>query len=165
MTSEYTYELARVLVANAKNGHSDSMEFDDIASKLPDLSKSELEEACRHLERKNCVKIQAAQGKPVLAISLKNALFLEFDPVFSGNDPATDAASIAQELFERQGWVLAHDLEAAMGWPRRRFNPAFAMIVELLPPTAFRNPLQPDYPAIGVSVNPEVRAALRHLVE
>lgn len=44
----------------------------------------------------------------------------------------------------------ARDLEQASGWVRRRFNPAFALIIPNVADGRVRKSLQNEYPTLGV---------------
>lgn len=162
--SETSLELARVLTVNATNGYGDRIGFEDVVQAMPDHEDQTLQEACHDLQQLGFLSIESAVARPVLSVRLDNSLFWTLDPYFLGTDPTADAIALAHKLLELQSGISARDLETAMGWPRRQFNPAFVKVVEIIPRAYLRQPVQPDYPAISVSSSPEVQACLKRFI-
>ncbi len=164
--SEASLEVTRFLVGQAARGYGDDIAFQQIEDGLPEYDRATLQKACFDLEQSDLVRIEAAHGRPVLAVRPEARLFWTFDPYFLGTDPGADALEIARKLLEQDDGasVAAGDLETSLGWSRRRFNPAFEKVVAELPPGWLRQPMKRDYPATLIRVSPEVRAQLEHFV-
>ena len=67
-----------------------------------------------------------------------------------GWDTASDAVEIAR-LMLAEDTGDAPTLHEKTGWCRRRFNPAFRLLLPLFPDGRIRKVIQPDYVTLGVS--------------
>lgn len=92
-------------------------------------------------------------------------LFVACDPAITGQNPVDDSIVLARMLLDdRNLGGNARNLEAATGWERRRFNPAFALIVPCIGPGRVRDADQSDYPVMGVLVGDEDVVTLRRYI-
>ena len=53
---------------------------------------------------------------------------------------------------------------AASGWEKRRFNPAFQLLLRFIPDGRVSREIQPDYPSSSVFLLAEDKALLRRFV-
>lgn len=92
-------------------------------------------------------------------------LFIACDAAITGHDPVEDSVVLARMLIEQNDLGgNARDLEVASGWERRRFNPAFALIVPCIGEGRVRTAYQPDYPVLGVLVSDDDVISLRRYI-
>jgi len=80
-----------------------------------------------------------------------------------GWDTDADSIEIAR-LMLAEDTGHAPELHERTGWTKRRFNPAFRLLLPMFPDGRVRKVLQPDYPSLGVVMADEDRAKLRRLV-
>ena len=100
---------------------------------------------------------------PRIATTL--ALFIACDPGITGHNPLEDSVVLGRMLIEQPDLGgNARELEAATGWERRRFNPAFGLIVPCIAEGRVRTAYQPDYPVLGVLVSDDDVVALRRYI-
>lgn len=93
------------------------------------------------------------------------ALFTACDAAITGHNPIEDSVILARMLLADHDFGgNARDLEAAAGWTRRRFNPAFALIVPCIGEGRVRNAYQPDYPVLGVLVGDDDVSTLQRYI-
>ncbi|MCE3519255.1 hypothetical protein LXJ58_31390, partial [Escherichia coli] len=59
----------------------------------------------------------------------------------------------------------AAKLEEAAGWERRRFNPAFALLIPCVHDGRVRKSLQDNYPTMGILLADEDLVQLRRYVQ
>lgn len=104
-----------------------------------------------------------ALGFPVRAITPTYALYALFDPVTLHTSPQADAVDVARAALDLDSGD-ARELETHLGWPRRRFNPAFALLLTLVDDGRVRKVIQPDYPSLGFLIAAEERVRFKALV-
>lgn len=97
-------------------------------------------------------------------IRLAPAFYLQLDSQIMGWDTMADAVTIARLLLEMDASGAAIDLHRQTSWEKRRFNPAFRIVLDRLHESRISQQLQPDYPSAYVHVLPEDRAVLRRFV-
>jgi hypothetical protein len=77
---------------------------------------------------------------------------------------ADDARTLAALLLEDEGRERTAVLHAASGWEKRRFNPAFQLLLRLIPDERTSREIQPDYPSTSVFLLAEDKALLRRFI-
>ena len=93
-------------------------------------------------------------------------LFITFDPEITGYDPTKDSVDLARMLIDKpQLGRRTSELEKASGWDRRRFNPAFALVVSNVAEGRVRKPIQNEYPAIGMQIENEDIVRLHRYIQ
>ena len=93
-------------------------------------------------------------------------LFVACDPAITGQDPVEDSVVLARMLIDSpQLGGSTRNLEQAVRWERRRFNPAFALVVTNVAPGRVRGSIQNDYPTVGVILADEDIIQLRRYVQ
>ncbi|MDT7535438.1 hypothetical protein OVY48_18705 [Sphingobium sp. SA2] len=146
---EVTYSGAQVHVAkflteNCRIGIPDYVEVDVLATADPSYSRTQIEDAIADLEADGLVRDLDGIGGTGL-IELSDHAYEALDPVFMGWDPRVDAKLLAAHIVSRREEysLSAPDMEAAMGWPRRRFNPALRIVSRFI--KCVGDELQPSY--------------------
>lgn len=162
--TELAQALAQWLARTSENGLEDPVEFSDIEGAFPDHNKRELQDAAAELEMYGLASISKAMGHPVLRVTPRAELFAVFDPVVMGWSPQTDAVELAKAALELDSGHVP-DLEAKLGWSKRRLNPALALLLPLVAPGRVRQVIQPDYVTLGFLMAAEERVRFRALVE
>lgn len=78
-----------------------------------------------------------------------------------GWDPKEHAGVLAREVLKSRDTVNVAELDNALGWPRRRMNPALRIVVSFVGSGRVSQTIQPDYITRRFSLNNVERAALR----
>lgn len=139
---------------------------DELLATFPEESSETIAPALAELASDGLVTLTSLIGRKLPRIWTTVALFVACDAAITGQNPVDDSVILARMLVEDPGLGgNARDLEAASGWERRRFNPAFALIVPCIHEGRVRTPDQPDYPAMGVLIVDEDIVALRAYVK
>jgi hypothetical protein len=160
--SDFAMQLAIVLDQTSVNGLEDPIGVERMTSALPTLPMRDLEEAVAELEYYGLAKKFGALGAPLRLVAPSYTLFALVDPLVSGTSPQTDAVEVAK-IALGQGRVSAHELEKQLGWPKRRLNPALALLLPFIADRRVRKVIQPDYVTLGFVVSAEERFLLRRL--
>lgn len=154
--------LATWLVVNSRVGLSEIVEFDLAAQALPAASKADLEEACFELQHMHLIRTTQTVGSTISTIIIEYSLYWTFDQFARNTNPVGDAKIIAQLLLQRPDLGSIPLLDEAIGWPRRRFNPALALVLPHLPQRS--NEVSSEYPVFYVRVDAEARYRLGRLI-
>ena len=191
LSTLYTLEGARAIAAaNERNGAKDVHEgLSELAQKLglwmaqqcddglpghfgdellgafPDENRTTLGPALAELAAEGLVELTPLIGPKLPRVRTTVALFLACDAAITGHNPLEDSVVLARLLLETPKLGgNARDLEQASGWERRRFNPAFALLVPCVADGRVRKSIQSDYPTMGVLIADEDIVELRRYV-
>ncbi|WP_394654070.1 hypothetical protein [uncultured Sphingomonas sp.] len=139
---------------------------DDLTEQFPDEDRRSLGVALAELESEGMVTLSHLIGPKLPRVRTTVELFIACDAAITGHDPVEDSVVLARMLIEKPNLGgRASDLEAAAGWERRRFNPAFALVIPNIGDGRVRKVLQNDYPSMGVLVADEDVVQLRKYVQ
>ena len=155
--------LASWLSLTSPAGLEDPVEYEAMTAAFPGAGKRDLQDAAAELELYGLAEVSKALGHPLLRITPRTTLFALFDPVTLQTSPQSDAVAVAKAALELDSGH-APELEYRLGWPRRRFNPAFALVLSLVPVGSVRQVIQADYPRLGFMPGAEERVRLKKLV-
>lgn len=155
--------LATWIALSSDAGMDDPVQYEKVVAAFPDATARELQDAAAELEMHGLATVSKAIGDPLRAIVPSYELYALFDPVVLGTSPQNDAVTIAQAALELDSGD-AKELQTHLAWSRRRFNPAFALILTLVYPGRIRQVIQPNYPRIGFLMAPEERVRFKALV-
>ncbi len=155
--------LASWLSLQSQAGLEDPVEYEAMVAAFPEASARDLQDAGAELEMHGLATVSKAMGYPLLRIIPSYALYALFDPVVNETSPRGDAVKIAKAALELDSGH-APELEAHLGWPRRRFNPAFALLLTLAADGRVRKVIQADYPSLGFAMAAEERARFNALI-
>jgi class 3 adenylate cyclase len=131
----------------------------DVQKLLPQASAAEIEDLVHELEAEGLVRLTKFLGGS-WHLRLTSQFYENSDRPLLGWSTAKDARKIVEQMLASDTG-RASTLHEALGWERRRFNPAFRHILDRLPSNFVSKERSPDYPAVTVLMRPEVRAALR----
>ena len=93
-------------------------------------------------------------------------LFLACDAALTGHDPVEDSVVLARLLLEKpELGGNTRSLEQASRWERRRFNPAFALLIPCVAADRVRKSIQNDYPTMGLILVDEDIVELRRYIK
>ncbi|MEZ2142247.1 hypothetical protein AAE026_08065 [Bradyrhizobium sp. DN5] len=81
-----------------------------------------------------------------------------------GSTTEQDARTLANLLLEDEGRERTSALHAASGWEKRRFNPAFQFLLNVIPDERASREIQPDYPSSSIFLLDEDKALLRRFL-
>lgn len=140
--------------------------FDDaMLADFPDESQRTIGLALAELEADDFVTLSKLIGRKLPRVRTEVELFVACDPAITGNDPIEDSVVLARLLIEKPDLGRrASDLEAASGWDRRRFNPAFALLIPSIHDGRVRKTIQNDYPTMGIMLADDDVVALQRYV-
>lgn len=155
-------QLAQVLSQHRPDGLGHEIYFlEDMEKLLPEAEPAAIEEAVYDLQGFGLLNVVETTAGP--RVVLNQAFYQQADHQVMGWDTRADAKVIA-ELMLSEDTGHAPDLHEITGWSKRRFNPAFAMVVGLIPEGRVRQVHQPDYFVLGVVMAPADRAALKRSI-
>lgn len=165
--SEYALRLARHIAHVSEQGLRDPMAWDEIVAAFDADDRSQLAEAAFELEIDGLLSVARGSNDPhgISHIRPYYELYWTFDGEVLNYPTAQDIAELAQRLLDDETLGSAPKLKDAVGWSLRRFNPAFARIIEEFPDGRISGESQADYPSRFVIVTAEDRVRLRHLLE
>ena len=159
-----TAQLAAALARACPDGLGrEEFGLDALCRLLPEIDRHDIEDAMADLEVLGLFERERFLGKRWM-VRLTPAFYLQLDDQILGWNPTADAVTVARLLLERDASGVASDLHNKTDWERRRFNPAFRIVVDLFPEGRISKELQPDYPSSCLLVLPEDRAVLRRFV-
>jgi len=139
---------------------------EDLLEAFPDEDRQSIGRALAELEADGLVTLTHVMGPHLPRVRTTVELFTATDAAITGHDPVEDSVHLAGLLIQnpRLGG-RASDLEQASGWDRRRFNPAFALLIPCVADGRVRKSLQDDYPTMGVVLMDEDVIQLTRYVE
>jgi hypothetical protein len=139
--------------------------LDDLCRLLPEADPKVVDDAAFELNALGLVNIQRAIGKHWW-LRLNQKFYEQVDHQVMGWESNTedDARTLAGLLLEDEGRGRTSVLHAASGWEKRRFNPAFQLLLRFIPDGRVSREIQPDYPSSSVFLLAEDKALLRRIV-
>lgn len=163
--SELAQQLGRYMAERCTDGLLEHY-GDDLLDAFPEADQASLGIALAELEAEGLVTLSHVIGPALPRIRTTVELFVACDPAITGYDPVEDSVTLARLLIaEPELGGRASDLEAAAGWERRRFNPAFALIIPHIAEGRVRRVIQNQYPALGVLIADEDVVRLRRYLK
>ena len=143
-------------------GHFD----DELLAVIPGEDRKSISLALAELEAEGLVTLSRVLGPHLPRTRTTVALFVACDAAITGRDPVEDSVVIARMLIEdpRLGGNT-RNLEQALGWERRRFNPAFALVVPNVGEGRVRKSIQNEYPTMGLILADDDIVELRRFVQ
>lgn len=136
-------------------------DLDALSALFPDEDRQSIKDAVSDLKALGLLKSWEFIGG--WRIALAEDTYEQVDPQVMGWDTKADAVEIAP-LMLAENTGHAPELHEKTGWSKRRFNPAFRLLLPLFPEGRIRQVIQPDYPSLGVVLADDDRAKLRRLV-
>ena len=163
--SDLAHRLGRHMAEHSPKGLP--THFDDgLLVSFPEADARTLGMALAELEADGLVTLSRVLGPSLPRVRTTVELFIACDPAITGHDPVEDSVILARLLLERPDLGgSATRLEDASGWERRRFNPAFALLVPCVGDGRVRKSIQDDYPTMGVLLADEDLVELRRYVQ
>jgi hypothetical protein len=139
--------------------------WETLAEAFPDISEPELEEACAELQHLGLVKTSATMKHPIRTVQASPELYWAFDPVVMGTDPTADAQELARRILAEPALTVVSKLDEAMGWPKRRLNPAVARLIPFVGPNRISRTMTARYYTEQFLLIPEDRFRLRSFAQ
>jgi hypothetical protein len=138
---------------------------DNLLEAFPDEDARAIKLALAELKEEKLVNLTLLINLKLPRVTTTLNLFIACDAAITGHNPVEDSIVLARMLIEQNDLGgNARDLQAATGWERRRFNPAFALIIPCVGEGRVRTAYQPDYPVLGVLVSDEDILTLRRYI-
>lgn len=163
--SELAQQLGRHMAERCTDGLPGHF-GDELLTAFPEENRKTLSLALAELEAEGLVTLSRLIGPHLPRVRTTVELFVACDAAITGHDPIEDCVILAQMLIaDPEIGGRASDLEAAVGWERRRFNPAFALVIPNIGEGRVRQVVQNDYPSMGVLVADDDRIRLRRYVQ
>lgn len=161
--SELAQRLGRHMADRLENGMVGHFR-DDLLEAFPDEDTGDIAKALSELQSDGLVTLRRLIGPVLPSVQTNVALFEACDPAITGHSPLEDSVALAQMLIDDPELGHVPDLEAATGWPRRRFNPALGLLMREFPERRRRMVDHQDYPTLGLIVGDDEIASLRRYV-
>lgn len=160
VSSDLAVALARAPGDGMAGG---GLTLDDLCKLLPEADRKTVDEAAFELSALGLVDIQRAIGKQWW-LRLNQRFYEQVDHQVMGWDTEDDARTLAGLLLDCGGSERTSVLQSASDWEKRRFNPAFQLLLQFIPDGRVSRELQPDYPSSSVFLLAEDRALLRRFI-
>lgn len=162
---ELAERLGRYMAERCEDGLPGHFD-DDLIASFPDEDRRTLGVALAELEAEGLVTLSHVIGPHLPRVRTTTELFVACDAAITGNDPVEDSVILARMLIaDPDIGGRASDLEEAAGWERRRFNPAFALVIPNIAEGRVRRVIQNTYLSLGVLVADEDVVQLRRYVK
>lgn len=135
---------------------------DELLEVFPDEDRKTLGPALAELAAERLVELTPLIGPKLPRVRTTVELFVACDAAITGHNPVEDSVVLARLLLEspKLGGNV-RDLEQASAWERRRFNPAFALLIPCVADGRVRKSIQNDYPTMGILLVDEDIVELR----
>jgi hypothetical protein len=137
---------------------------DEIEDGFPEADTQQLRAALAELKAEGFVSLSGVIGPNLPRTRPTYALFAAADPTATRQDPIRDAVILAKRLVEMPRLGIVRDLDADLGWDRRRFNAALGQLVDLFPSNRRSNETQNEYPARQLFVMDDEVIALQRFI-
>lgn len=125
--------VIKAIALLAIKGDNDTVSVCSIAEACRDqVDFEDLRFVCQNLQCDGLISIERSFEHSDAHIRLISTFYHAFDPLYLGSDPKADARQIARLLMERHGLVAPAKMRQAFGWCKRRFNPAYRIILDEL---------------------------------
>ena len=165
---DHLSELAQRLGMHMARGCTDGLRGhfgDQLLDDFPNENRKSLGMALAELDADGFVTLSHVLGPHLPRARTTWELFIACDPAITGHDPVEDSVALAGLLLEKPDLGgNASRLENAVGWPLRRFNPAFALLIPLIADGRTRKPIQNRYPVLGFVLAAEDLVAIQRYV-
>lgn len=135
---------------------------EEIASANPDIAMGDLLEGLGELESYGLIEPLDVIGGAGCHC-LTQAGYEALDLPIMGWDTAADARDIAAWSLRQGASVDVAAMDGALGWPRRRLNPALGMVLREIDPANVSREIQPDYVTAYFALDDADRARLRRI--
>lgn len=156
--------IGRYMAENCPKGLPEHFDT-ELVDAFPDLEARAIKLALAELEAEGFVTLSHAINRTIPSARATYALFVACDPAITGHDPIEDSVVLARLLIDDPDLCgRASRLEQTVGWARRRFNPAFAQLIPLIPKGRVRKAIQDEYPRIGMVLTDEDIVQLQRYV-
>ena len=153
--------VAKFMIERCTDGlANDRVTVIDLQNAYPNLCRDELLDALGDLESIGLMESRPLIGAPA-RYRLTQSGYEALDKPILGWDTENDARSIAALVVKKRENIRSAELEAELGWSRRRFNPALRMVVDFVDPGRVSGEIQPDYVTRSFSPNNAELAYLR----
>jgi hypothetical protein len=138
-------ELAAHFIKRCPDGLArDDISRDQLTAAFPNLTRDELLDGLGVLEMYRLIEsMEFANDEAIY--TLTESAYEALDPAIMGWNTREDARHIAALAADKRDYVMTYELEKAVGWPRRRFNPAHRLVVEMIDSAHVSDELQPHY--------------------
>lgn len=153
--------IAKFMIERCQDGlMQDRVTLADVQDAYPELAKEQLLDGFGELESYGLIESRALINAPT-RYRLTEYAYQAFDGPIMGWNTEADAKAIAASVVRQRASIRTSDLEAELGWPRRRLNPALRMVVNFIDSGRVGQSIQPDYVTRYFSPNNAELAQLR----
>jgi len=163
--TEHAVALGAWIVRDSPAGLScPAISIETLDDAFDDMKREDLLEAVVELEGLGMLDVLRTNGG-VREVYPLASLFSTFDGAALGYDTVNDAVHLAQLLLAHPELARqTRNLDEEAKLPRRRFNPAVAMLLPMMVPGLVSRQKQADYPAFGFVVEETARCRLRQFL-
>lgn len=161
--SELAQRLGRHMAEQCVDGMPGHFD-DELLEAFSDATRDEVKIALAELKADGLVELSPVIGPKLPRIRTTYDLFVAADPAVTGHDPEADAVVLARMMAEDTKLGHVPSLEERTGWPRRRFNPAVGLLLQLFPKGRYREVIQNEYPTLGFLITEDEVVSLQRFV-
>lgn len=162
--SSLAERVALWIATQSQSGLPCIVQSEAISEAFGDEDLSELVEAIAELEMDGYLKA-ITRGHDMPALRPTMDLFSTFDPHALKTDPLADAAALTKTILAGGDSVRVVTLHADSGMPRRRFNPALALVIGNIDEGRVSQEINSQYPTGSFHLMPTDRVALRRFLK
>ena len=149
------------IAEQSQNGFGDFVSEEALSQAFPDATLDDLGFAVAELAKDGYLSATHVISKRLPRMRATADTYITFDPHTLKHDPAIDAAALVDLALAENNTVDVAKLHAASGWPRRRFNPAFAYMIAQIDDRRVLKGGTNAYPARGFLLLDEDRVDLK----
>lgn len=160
---ELPAEILTTLIKECPDGlASKRYKITELQTIFPDHSEEAIQDACYDLDHLGLLQIQPQLTG--LEVRLKEAAYEQVDHQIMQWNPKEDALELAKLMIETEEGS-APVLLKQLGWPKRRFNPAQRIIMDIVPEECIRQALQPNFSTIGILLTPQSLSDIKRFIK
>lgn len=134
---------------------------DELLDAFPGETPESLTGALAELKADGLIELTSVIGPKLPRVYTTYDLFAATDAAVTGNDPVVDSVVLAQLMADDPELGSVQQLQQAVSWDRRRFNPAVGLLLPLFPDGRYSKECQADYPTRYFLVTADEAVALR----
>lgn len=156
-------QVAKLLIEQCPDGHHrEWVDAPSLAAELGSDAASVLD-AIGELQVYGLVETRKLIGAPD-RVRLTAGAYTQLDHQIMGWNTMDDARHVAGLVLEMGQSARTADLHRSTGWEKRRFNPAFSIVLGFVHDGPISAENQPDYPTRFFYLSPADRARLRRFL-
>lgn len=153
------------VATRCQDGMCEHVDEEEVIAAFEGTDYRDLAEAMAELEADGFGSVSRFSGRRLPLFRPGNDLYVTFDPIALGHEPMDDALLITEKVLAGDDSVNVAQLHSELDWPRRRFNPAVAIVVSQIDDRRISKTLSGEYPTRSFHLLAEDRVALKRFIK